>query len=188
MLSLQARVNLRAYSPKFQHYWSLTIDCLMSHPIQLLMMVVVVGILTFFRYAVGVFYSPSRLSCSIGEWCNGGTQNCRTKLKFKSKVFAFTSYNGRWERHRCTSLPFIIIIILSCHHYGYPWPFLATSPYRISLSAGPQGYTPYSHWAAVCRLELVALLLLGHVKGSLGVNQLWAHPFFSCSVLHVWFV
>ena len=45
----------------------------------------------------------------------------------------------------------IIIIIISCHRHGYPWPFLATSPYRSSLPAGPQGYTPYPQRAAECR-------------------------------------
>ena len=52
--------------------------------------------------------------------------------------------------------------------------------------AGPQDYTPYLHRAAVCRFDLVTLLLLGHVKGSIGVHHLWAHPYFSSSVLHVW--
>ena len=47
-------------------------------------------------------------------------------------------------------------------------------PYRSSLLAGPQGYTPYPHRAAVCKCELVALPLLGHVKGSIGVHHLWA--------------
>ena len=65
----------------------------------------------------------------------------------------------------------ILMIILSCRQHGYPWPFLATFPYRPSLSAGPQGYTPYPHRAAVCRFELVALLLLGHVKGSKGIHH-----------------
>ena len=58
-----------------------------------------------------------------------------------------------------------IVIILSCHQHGYPWPSLTTSPYHSSLPAGPQGYTPYPHRAALCRFELVTLLLLGHVKG-----------------------
>ena len=74
-----------------------------------------------------------------------------------------------------------IIIILSCHQHGYPWPFLATSPYRSSLLAGPQGYIPYPHRADVSRFELVTLLLLGHVKGSIGVHHLWARPYFSSS-------
>ena len=44
-----------------------------------------------------------------------------------------------------------VIIILSCHQHGYPWLSLVTPPYRSSLLAGPQGYTPYPHRAAVCR-------------------------------------
>ena len=52
----------------------------------------------------------------------------------------------------------IIIIILSCHQHGYPWPSLATPPYCSSLPAGLQSYTPYLHRVAVSRFELVALL------------------------------
>ena len=77
----------------------------------------------------------------------------------------------------------IIIIIFSYHQHGYPWLFFATSPHRSSLSVGLRGYTRYPHRAAVCRFELVALLLLGHVKGSIGV-----HPYLSSSVPHVWSV
>ena len=62
---------------------------------------------------------------------------------------------------------------------------LAPSPYRTSLPAGPQGYTPNPHRAAVCRFELVVLFLLGRVKGSIEVHHLWARPYFSSSVLHV---
>ena len=80
------------------------------------------------------------------------------------------------------------IIILSCHQHGYPGPSLATPPYSSSLPIGPQGYTSYSHIAAVCRFKLIALLLLGHVKGSIGIHHLWARPYFSSSVLHVWLV
>ena len=80
-----------------------------------------------------------------------------------------------------------IIIILLRHQHGYPWPSLATSPYRTLHLAGPQGYTLYPYWGAVCRFKLVALLLLGHVKGSIGVHHLWARPYFSSCILHVWF-
>ena len=80
------------------------------------------------------------------------------------------------------------LIILSCQQHRYLWLFLTTSPYRSLLSARPQGYTPYPYRAAVCRFELVPLLLLGHVKGSIGVHHLWARPYFSSSDLHVWFV
>ena len=82
----------------------------------------------------------------------------------------------------------IIIVILSYHQHRYPWPSLATPPSCSSPLAGSQGYIPYPHCAAVCRFELVALLLLGQVKGSIGVHHLWARPYFSGSVLHVWFV
>ena len=57
-----------------------------------------------------------------------------------------------------------------------------------SLPAGPQGYTSYPHKASVCRCKLVALPLLGHVKGSIGLHHLRAYPYFSSSVLHVWLV
>ena len=80
----------------------------------------------------------------------------------------------------------IIIIIMLYHQHGYPWPSFATPPYRSSLLVGPQGYIPYPQRAAVCRFELVILLLLSHMRGSIGEHHLWAHPCFSSSVLHVW--
>ena len=79
----------------------------------------------------------------------------------------------------------IIIVIMSCRKYGYPWLSLATFPYHSSPLAGLQGYIPYTHIAAVCRFELVFLLLLGHMWGPIGVHPLWARPCFSSSVLHV---
>ena len=42
--------------------------------------------------------------------------------------------------------------------------------------------------AIVYRFLLVFLPLLIHVKGSTGVYRLWAWPYFSSSVQHVWFV
>ena len=41
---------------------------------------------------------------------------------------------------------------MSRHQHGYPRPSLATPPYRPFLLAGPKGYIPYQHRAAVCRL------------------------------------
>ena len=70
-----------------------------------------------------------------------------------------------------THIYIIIIIILSCHQHWYPWPFLAISPDCSSLLADPQGYILYHHRAAVCRFELVSLLLLGY-----GEHHLWARP------------
>ena len=58
-----------------------------------------------------------------------------------------------------------VIIIMSCRQHGYPWPSLATSPYHSSPPAGLQGYILCLHIAAVCKFELVVLLLLGHMWG-----------------------
>ena len=82
----------------------------------------------------------------------------------------------------------IIIIIMSRYQHGYPWPSLATPPYRPLLPVGLQEYIPYLHRAAVCRFELVVLPLLSHVKGSTEVLHLWARPYLFSSVPHVWFV
>ena len=82
----------------------------------------------------------------------------------------------------------IIIIIMSCRQHGYPWPSLATSPYHSTPPAGLLGYIPCPHIAAVCKFELVVLLLLGHMWGSIGVRHLQAHPCFSSSVQRVWLV
>ena len=84
--------------------------------------------------------------------------------------------------------PVILIIVMSCRQHGYRWPSLATPTYRPSPLAGLQGYITYSHIAAVCRIELVVLLLLGHMRGSIEIHHLWGRPCFSSSVLHVWFV
>ncbi len=43
---------------------------------------------------------------------------------------------------------------------------------HFSLSAGLQGYIPYSHIAAECMFVLVVLLLHGHVWGSIRVHLL----------------
>ena len=87
-------------------------------------------------------------------------------------------FNFKFSLHSHINV-YIIIFILSYHQQGYLWPSLATPPNRSSLPAGPQGCIPYPHRAAVCKFELVALLLLGHVKGSIGVLHLWSHPYFS---------
>ena len=54
---------------------------------------------------------------------------------------------------------------MSCNRHEYPWPSLATSPYRSSPLVGLQGYIPYHHIAAGCMFKLVVLLLLGHMWG-----------------------
>ena len=73
-----------------------------------------------------------------------------------------------WEWWTLKVLPWfqVIIIIMSRHLRGYPWPSLATSPYHSSPPAGLQGYIPCPHTAAVCRFVLVVPLLHIHVWGS----------------------
>ena len=66
---------------------------------------------------------------------------------------------------------YIYIIIMSCRNHGYPWLPLATSPYYSSPLAGLQGYISYPH-SAVCMFELVVLLFLYHMRGSIGVHHL----------------
>ena len=51
----------------------------------------------------------------------------------------------------------LIIIMMSCSQNGYPWPSVATSPYRSLPLAGLQGYNPYPHIAAVCMFEPLLL-------------------------------
>ena len=82
----------------------------------------------------------------------------------------------------------IIIIIKTCRQHGYPWPSLATFPYRSSPPAGLLAYIPCPHIAAVCKFGLVVLLLLGHMWGSIVVRHLRARLCFSSSVRRVWLV
>ena len=129
-----------------------------------------------------IFFMPFNLSLSFDIHPQ--------KHVFLSSLFLLSFYISAYRSIffflLSLSIFIIIIIILSCH--GYPWPSLATPPYRSSLLAGLQGYIPYPHRAAVCMFKLVVLLLFGHVRGSIGVHHLWACPCFSSSVLHVWFI
>ena len=72
-------------------------------------------------------------------------------------------YINRIKRN--VNLYIIIIIIMSCRQHGYPWPSLATSPYRSSPPAGLQDYIPYPPIAAVCMFELVVLLFARPYEG-----------------------
>ena len=76
----------------------------------------------------------------------------------------------------------IMMMMMSCRQYGYPWPSLATPPYHSSPPAGLRVYILCPHIVAVCKFELVVLLLHGHMWGSIGIHHLWARPCFSSSV------
>ena len=87
----------------------------------------------------------------------------------------------------------IIIIIMSCRRHGYPWPSLATSPYRSSPLVGLQGHIPYPHIAAECMFELVVLVLPGHMWGvhrctSLMSSSLLLQQCPACLVRLTWIV
>ena len=77
---------------------------------------------------------------------------------------------------------------MSRYQHGYSWPFLTAPPYRPMLSADPPGYIPSHNKAAVYSFEPDALRLVVHVKGSIEVHRLWARPYFSSSVPHIWFI
>ena len=72
--------------------------------------------------------------------------------------------------HKCL---YLYIIIMLHNQHKYPWPSLTPLPYRPLLPAGPQGYIPYWHRAAVCRFELVVLPLLTHVKWPTSLMSLY---------------
>ena len=78
----------------------------------------------------------------------------------------------------------LVIIIMSCLQHGYPWPSLATSPYHSSPPAGLQSYILCPHIVAVCKFELVVLLLHGHMWGSMLLystlaTMTWGLPIFT---------
>ena len=131
------------------------------------------------------------------------------RISNKSLLFRFhrSGSSGKFNSHRLVILPRLFrvhstyyfiqwsiyrsIYDLSVAHVMPPAHISLTLSRHFSLSfiaSSPQGYIPYLHIAAVCRFKLVPLLLLGHMRGSIGVHHLWARPCFSSSVLHVWFV
>ena len=75
--------------------------------------------------------------------------------------------------------------MISSHHHHYHHVVLLARisltlsrhfSYHSSLLAGLQGYILYPHIAAVCMFELVVLLLLGLMRGSIGVHHWWVCP------------
>ena len=126
---------------------------------------------------------------TLGQFLSGGKLNFFLLAWLPNQV-CYIIYWWFWKELIDTHLSqrSFILIIMSCRQYRYPWPSLATSPYRSSPLAGLQGHIPYPHIAAGCMFELVVLLLPGHMSRSIGVHHLWARPCFSSSDLHVWFV
>ena len=97
-----------------------------------------------------------------------------------SKFYSPTAYHKKQTSY--------IYIIMSCYLQNYPWPWLATTPYRLFLPAGLQDYISYQNRADGWNFELVVQPLLVNIKVSTGEHHFWAHPYFSRNVPHVWLV
>ena len=134
--------------------------------------------------------SKTQTNAPIGPWMQK-LQLLEAILWTKIKAFLWNEKELISRTHTHTHIYIYIYIYIYHHHHHivplsrYPWPSLASSPYRSSPLADLQGYIPYPHIAAVCMFELVSLLLPGHMWRSIGVNHFWAHPCFSSSVLHL---
>ena len=119
-----------------------------------------------------------------------GGQNMHGNSAYSKSKFHHTYFKKwKWIIKRSNSFSVFFstlssrfIIILSCHQHGYPWPSLAILPYYSLLLAGLQGYIPYPHRAAVCRVELVALLLFGHGRTTLMISSLLLQQSPACLV------
>ena len=112
------------------------------------------------------------VSVCLWVWC--------TKMWVYIYIYIYEKYIYLYNQKLILSI--YIYIIMLCRQHGYPWPSLATSPYRSSPLAGLQSYIPYPHIAAECMFKPVILLLPGHTWGSIGVHHLWARPCFSIMI------
>ena len=106
----------------------------------------------------------------LNSWLSLGN-SCRHRFKQSNRNVDFITYLRFWRNSSSSCRTAIhhhhvvpkFIIIMSYRNHRYPWPSLATSPYRSSPLARLQGYIPYPHIAAECMFELVVLLLPGHL-------------------------
>ena len=94
------------------------------------------------------------------------TTSSKKQMSKDTSPFQFSGQHCRVRTIKTMFSKLIIIIIMSCHQHGHPWPSLAAPPYRPLLPAGLQCYILYWHRPAVCRFELVVLPFFVHVKGS----------------------
>ena len=149
-----------------------------------------------------ISYSLSHATCQI-KWEVYFSKNCVAHLYYCRYDLCMHMHMSIQHLHSKDGYN-----LLRCYHhyiYMYIYIYISSSPPRHTISsdiptlsrhhslrpllqAGLQDYTSFRHRAAVCRFELVVLPLLVHVKGSTGVHNLWARPYISSSILHVWFV
>ena len=94
------------------------------------------------------------------------------------------------QRYFC---PVILYTFHHHHHHVMPpaWISLTLSRHfsRSFLASGwSSGLHLVSSQSCCMYIRAGHPALLGHMWGSIGVHHLWAHPCFSSSVLHVWFI
>ena len=73
------------------------------------------------EYKVGIYQN---LIAFIGQ--------IRSLVRISIEHYKFIKNFTAFDTCQSASLPVIIIIIISCWQHGYPWPSLATPPYRSS--------------------------------------------------------
>ena len=134
------------------------------------------------------------------EWSNFNFLHNSRWITFPTQGLEDLEVDRRVETIQTTALLrmarilyiYIYIYIMSCRQHGYPWHSRAIFPCRSSPLAGLQGYIPYPHIAAVCRFELVVLLLLGHMwvsqEVSLMSSSLLLQQCPACLVRLTWIV
>ena len=121
-------------------------------------------------------------------WINGEGSNSRKGVA----LFPTHWCSSYWKRSPQFGLDYrrpTYLVIYTCIYISSSTSCRAISediPDNLLLPLPiAQGYNPYPQRDAVCRFELVALLLLGHMKGWIEVNHLGSRPYFSSSVQHV---
>ena len=132
--------------------------------------------LSIIRYGSRVKWSnPGKgVAPSPTPWCSSYWKgNLQVTLDYDMIMIYIYIYIYIGWNDKIVVLKKTIIIIMSYRQHGYPWPSLATSPNHSSPPAGLQGYILCPHIVAVCKFELVVLLLHGHMWVSIGVHHLW---------------
>ena len=141
------------------------------------------------RWPMGFFHPASGKAC---RWLNIGVIRLTS---FPPCWFPWSLISFVWiKKTLITKYPLLFhyfSLLQINHHHNHvmlsAWTSLTHSRHP-SLSTGPQSYIQYRHRAVVCMFVQVILPSHVHVKMSIGVHHLWARPYISSSVLHVWFV
>ena len=93
------------------------------------------------------------------------SHSCWMYVRAGRPAFAWPSAGVHWS----TSLMSSSLLLPQCPACQ---DYIDTFPNRSLPPAGLLDYIPYPHIAAVCIFELVVLLLLGNMRGSIAVHHL----------------